>query len=87
MSPIEILQDLQKRPFEPFRFEVSDGTHYNIMHPELCMVGLSSVIIGLAPDPATPLYDRTVKVDCSHIVKQVPLPSQPKPGTNGTQPG
>ena len=38
-----------KRPFEPFRIEVSDGTVYEIRHPELVMVGLGSLIIGIPP--------------------------------------
>lgn len=86
MTPNEIQADLRKRPFEPFRLEVSDGTHYDIYHPDLCMVGLGSVTIGVTPDPAATLYAHTVKVDCRHIVKQIPLAPLTPPGANGQQP-
>ncbi len=85
MSPNEILEDVRKRPFEPFRLIVSDGTHYDVFHPELCMVGASSVTIGLARDPASPLYERQIKIDCRHAIKTHLLPTSPA-GTNGQQP-
>lgn len=74
MSPTEIRADLLRQPFEPFRLEISDGIHYDIRHPDQCMVGMTSVTIGVPPNPDTPLYAHTVKIDCRHIVKQVPLP-------------
>ncbi|HEY3789051.1 MAG TPA: hypothetical protein VGL71_09360 [Urbifossiella sp.] len=83
MSPHEIHQDLKRQPFEPFRLQISDGTFHDIMHPELCMVGMASVIIGIPPNPNSSLYDHTVKIDCAHIAKQVPLPRTIPPTMNG----
>ena len=86
MSPNELLADLRRQPFEPVRLQITDGTHYDILHPELCMVGMASVVIGIPPDPSSPLYEHTVKIDCRHIVKQIPLPAKPPPTANGQKP-
>ncbi len=74
MPPEEILQALRKRPFEPFRIHLSDGTVYEVRHPELVMVGRRSAIIGLtAPNQAQPLYDRVETVALLHITGLEPV--------------
>jgi hypothetical protein len=74
MSPADILDTLRKRPFEPFRIEVSDGTAYEVRHPEIVLVGIGSVIIGIPPVGATqPVYERVETVSIRHIVKLIPL--------------
>ncbi len=74
MSPADLLQALRKRPFEPFRIEVSDGTAYEVRHPEVALVGLGSVVIGIPPLGATQLpYERYETVSLRHIVKLIPL--------------
>jgi hypothetical protein len=74
MSPADILQALRKRPFEPFRIEVSDGTAYEVRHPEMVMVGLGSLSIGIPPVGALqPVYERVETVSLRHIVKLIPL--------------
>lgn len=86
MTPNDIREDLRADPFRPIRLIVSDGTSYDIHHPELCMVGLGSVIIGLASDQTSPFFERTVRVDCRHISRIEPL--RPNPATpNGTTEG
>ncbi len=35
MLSVDLLQPLRKRLFEPFRILVSDGTTYDVRHPEL----------------------------------------------------
>src|SRR5207249_7839013 len=47
MTPNEILAELRRRPFEAFRLHLSDGSSYDVRSPELCMVGINSVVIGL----------------------------------------
>jgi hypothetical protein len=74
MFPDDLFAALRRRPFEPFRIQVSDGTTYDVQHPELVMVGLGAIIVGV---PATgkdiPVYQRTETVALSHIVKLLPL--------------
>ena len=73
----DLLSALHKRPFEPFRIQVSDGTNYDVHHPELVMVGLGAVVIGVPPAGLTkPIYERTETVALSHIVKLLPLAAQ-----------
>ncbi|HEV3255782.1 MAG TPA: hypothetical protein VG013_02765 [Gemmataceae bacterium] len=78
MSPLDVLGALRKRPFVPFRIQVSDGTGYDIRHPELVMVGLGSVSIGIMPAGQTqPVYERMETVSLGHVVKLLPLPAAP----------
>ncbi len=74
MSDDDLLQAVRKRPFEPFRIQVSDGTTYEIRHPELVMVGLSTILIGVpATGQAKPVYERYETVSLGHVVKLLPL--------------
>jgi hypothetical protein len=74
MSPADILQAQRKRPFEPFRIEVSDGTAYEVRHPEMVMVTVGSVLIGIPPVGAALLpSERYETVSIRHIVKLIPL--------------
>jgi len=76
MSPKGILQALRKRPFKPFRIQVSDGSTYDVRHPELVMVGKGEVIIGIpANGDADPIYDRAETVSLGHVVKLLPAPA------------
>ncbi|HWG41198.1 MAG TPA: hypothetical protein VN688_00320 [Gemmataceae bacterium] len=85
MPPADLLQVLRKRPFEPFRLEVSDGTAYEVRHPELVMVGLGSILIGIPASGQTQLpYERFETVDLRHVVKLIPL-SAPAVGDGNGQ--
>ncbi len=85
MSPVDLLQALRRRPFEPFRIEVSDGTAYEVRHPELVMVGLGAVIIGIPPaGEQQPVYERAETVSLNHVVKLVPLPAAVVGDGNGS---
>ena len=82
MAPADVLQALRKRPFEPFHIEVSDGSAYEIRHPELVMVGMGALIIGIpAAGQALPVYERAETVSMRHVVKLIPMPTTP--GGNG----
>jgi hypothetical protein len=74
---------LRTRPFVPFRVVTPEGTTYEVRHPELCMVGLASVVIGYPSpdDPAT--YDRYDIVSLRHVYRLEPLPAgQPGAGSS-----
>lgn len=38
MRPDEIIQHVRQQPFQPFRVYVSDGSSYDIRHPEMIFV-------------------------------------------------
>jgi len=70
----DLLTALRKRPFDPFRIQVSDGTVYDVRHPELVMVGLGAVIVGVPPAGIDkPVYERAETVSLQHVVKLLPL--------------
>lgn len=75
MVPSEILEVIRQRPFEPFRLHLSDGSSYEVRNPELCMVGTSTVIIGLTKAAGEDLFERTVKLDVFHITRVEQLPA------------
>lgn len=78
MDPIELYDLLHKRPFEPFRIHVQDGRVYDVRFPEMNMVGVRWILIGiLAPgdtDP-DPFPDHMDKIPLSWISKVEPLPT------------
>jgi len=74
MPPRELAQALSRRPFVPFRLHVTDGTTYDIRHPELLMVSPGSAIVGLpSATYALPLIERYEIVDLLHVVRLEPL--------------
>ncbi len=86
MQDDDFLSALSKRPFEPFRIQVSDGTSYDVRHPELVMVGIGSVAIGVPPaGVAKPVYQRIETVSLMHVVKLLPLAAPTAAPGNGQQ--
>jgi len=84
MAPEELATAVRRRPFVPFRLTLTEGSTYEIRHPELCMPGRRSAVIGLNPSNENDLlFDRSVTVDLLHIVKLEPLDG-PTAMTNGT---
>ena len=84
MAPTEIRDQLRREPFEPFRLHVTDGAHYDILHPETCMVGLRTTAVGVPASPESVLWDRLVQVDNLHITRIEPIPRpSPNSQTNG----
>ena len=74
MPPLDLLQALRKRPFEPFRLMISDGTSYDVRHPEVVLVGLGSLVIGIPAAGQSQLpYERYETIALNHVVKMVPL--------------
>jgi len=74
MRPEDILQFLRKRPFEPFRIHMSDGSAFEIQHPELAIVERSKVLVGVAGrrGPDGPV-ERTVFCALIHITRVEPV--------------
>jgi hypothetical protein len=73
MPPLDLLTALHKRPFEPFRLLVSDGSSYEIRHPDLVMVGLGSAVLGIPAKGQPGLYERYETIALNHVVKMMPL--------------
>jgi hypothetical protein len=70
-------QDLQRRvrlrPFQPFRIVLTDGTMYDIRHPEMIFVGKRTSIVGFSSDPADTAFERAVDIDMFHVIRAEPI--------------
>jgi hypothetical protein len=84
MSPQGLLELTRARPFRPFRIVLTDGATYDIQHPELLMVGVRDIVIGIAAAPAPTLFVRPVIADLLHVVRAEPLPDAPPQGNGAS---
>ena len=66
----DVKEFLRQRPFRAFRLTLTNRTSYDVHHPEMAMVGLSTVTVGL-PHPYEPddVYDRLVTISLSHVMQ------------------
>lgn len=83
MAPEELRNSARQQPFEPFRIKLTDGTTYDIRHPDLLWVGQRTAYIGLTGQPGQTYFERSVKVDLLHISQVIPLDTATSPPTNG----
>ena len=72
----ELIEALRASPFRPFRLHVSDGTTYDVRHPEMLMVMLGSAIVGILEssengdaEGAYPQIERSTTVDLLHVTQ------------------
>ena len=70
MPPDDVLELLRAAPFEPFRIHLSDGTAFEIQHPDMAIVQRSKVTVAV-PGPEGPdgPAERTVKCALIHITR------------------
>jgi len=74
MRPEDLRQFLRQQPFRPFRITLTDGSTYDIRHPELVALGRSSLVIGFAAqDEPEPVYDDYIAVSLLHIMQAQPV--------------
>lgn len=79
VAPEELATVLRQQPFVPFRITLTEGSTYDVRHPELCMAGRRSAIIGIAdPEDRDRLFERSVIVDLLHIVRIESLETIPR---------
>ena len=69
----DLLSFIRQRPFIPFRLVTTDGTTYEIRHPEMLMPGRRMAVVGLPDDPAVPAFDRTATIALLHVQRLEPL--------------
>jgi hypothetical protein len=71
MSPKEIFAHLRAEPFHPIQICLSDGSSYEVRHPEMALVTRRTVAIALAaPDGGIP--EQMVYCDPLHITRIEP---------------
>jgi len=69
MRPNELINLIRRQPFQPLRIHVSDGTTYDILHPDQIIVLRGRLDIGVGADPETGAMERTEFVSLLHVVR------------------
>ncbi|MGQ9573993.1 MAG: hypothetical protein ACUVUC_01620 [Thermoguttaceae bacterium] len=77
MAPEQLRDLLRQQPFEPIRLMMTDGTGYDIRHPDLLWAGRRSAMVGLTGQPGQIFYQRAVKVDLLDVIRVEPLEASP----------
>jgi hypothetical protein len=73
---------LRRRPFEPFRIHLTDGTVYEVRHPEMAMLTLSVVWLYFpAKEQPVPVAESKVVVTLRYIVR-IEFPTPPSGSSN-----
>lgn len=72
MSPEQIVNHLRRQPFLPIRIHMSDGSSYDVRHPEMALVTRREVTIALPPAEGE-LPERSVYCDPLHITRIEPI--------------
>jgi len=77
MTPQEMRALLDRKPFQPFRIHVDDGTTYDITNPRRTLVTGVRLCIGIPvpDDPNSDIADHFERVDWEFITKIEPLNS------------
>jgi hypothetical protein len=85
MRAEELLELLRKRPFVPLRLHMTDGTTYDIRHPDNILVLRQRVDIGVPVAPGEGVMERVDHCSLLHVVRVEEMPpSSAAPGpTNG----
>jgi hypothetical protein len=69
MRPEKLRELLRRRPFVAIRVYLSNGTTFDIKHPEMALLTCSTVDIGVAEQEGTTIADRVVYCSLLHVVK------------------
>jgi hypothetical protein len=73
MTPTDLITHLRRQPFRPFRLHLSDGSAYDVRHPELALVTLTEVAVAI-PAVSGNVPERMIYCDPFHITRVEPLP-------------
>lgn len=72
MDAEELYQKVKHHLFEPFRVHVSDGSSYEVCHPDQIMVGRRSSHVGVSNNGDRP-FQRILTIANMHITKLEPM--------------
>jgi hypothetical protein len=83
MRPEEFLDMLRPRPFIPLRIHMTDGSIYELRHPDNVFVLRSRVDIGVRATPGSEIVDHVDHLSLLHIVRVEQLPTHAQTSGNG----
>ena len=73
MRPNDIHAQLQQRPFVPFRMCFSDGSLFEVRHPEMARVSRTVIAVAVYNGGEAELPERFVFCDPVHVVRLEPV--------------
>ena len=84
MHPIEIRSAMRQVPFEPFRLHLTDGTKFEVPHPDFLTISKLAIHVAVDPVGKDEIPSRIVRISPLHITHIEPLEShEPAAGTAG----
>ena len=84
MRPDDLNELLHRQPFQPFRITLSNGRTYDVRHPEIAVVGRSTLFLGdHAADLPPGVFDTFHLITLLHINNVEPISLPTTPGANG----
>lgn len=69
MGPEQLRDLLRRQPFVPIRLYVSDGTTYDIRHPDMALLTRTTIDVGIEEDSGSGIADSIVYLSLGHVVK------------------
>ena len=72
MAPTYIRDYLRRQPFQPFRVHITDGTAYEVRHPEMAYVDRMTMIVAVEIGEDE-LPERSIHIDPRHVARLEPL--------------
>ena len=73
MSPNDLSRSIRLEPFVPFRICLTDGTHYDVPHPEMIFLGVRTNMVFSTDRDGSNFADVPIKIDNLHITRIVRL--------------
>jgi hypothetical protein len=73
VSSDDLLTFTKKQPFEPFRVCLTDGTAYEVRHPDMVIVARRTIAIGIPADQGQAVADRIITASILHVVRVEPI--------------
>ena len=65
MTRSDLRTRARQHPFRPFRLVLTDGTAYDVRHPDFLMIGRDSAVVGLSGAAEQDFYGRPFWWTCS----------------------
>lgn len=72
MRPSDIAEQIKSRPFLPLRMHFSDGSEYDVRHPEFLTVTRTVLALTIMGPPNSLLPERVILLDPMHLVRLEP---------------
>ena len=71
MTPEDLRSLVKRRPFKPFRITMATSEAFDVLHPELLIVGRSIAALGLVNGnaDAAPIADNIIWLDLNQIIQ------------------